>query len=757
MYPGVQREIPTVQKVADPVLYQSTTYPLATLVHEISCGHIGLPELQRPFVWPNAKIRDLFDSLYRGYPCGFLLLWQTGASLKGIGTGAKDATPSLAIVDGQQRLTSLYAVMTGAEVIRADHTRERIRIAFDPLAERFEVANAATAQDRAFISDLAEIWKPPANMFMVADKYLTALKAVRPLTPEQISQIQKAIGRVSALNQHPFDALVLTSEANVDTVAEVFVRINGQGAKLNQADFILTLMSVFWEEGRKELENFSYTAAGPPDGKPSPRNYFIAPKPDQMLRVMVGLGLKRGKLEAVYAALRGRVPTTGVIDPARREAGFEKLRSAKDATLNINRWHHFLGALPLAGYRSRRMITSELALLYAYTIYLTGVEEVGVDLKTMRQAAADFFFMAAMTSRYVLSGETRFEADLAALGAQAGPADFLQRLQRLSDLRLTDDFWSITLPEWLATSGAKTPSRMAYQAALVVLDAKVLFSPVKVSAALDPAVTGTKAVLEEHHLFPRAYLTKNGITDRKHVNQIANFALLEWPDNVKVGASAPEVYGPVLDALLSDDDRFHHALPPKWWAMSYDAFLDERRRRMALVVKAAWGRLRGEGAPGQTPLTTAELIAGGETEGVEFKSTLRTNLHTGQPDDKMHLAALKTVAAFLNAGGGTLLIGVADDGSVVGVGADKFPSEDKMCLHLVNLIRDRMGELFLPYVHPEFIEHDGQRVLSVRCERGPKPAFVKDGAVQRFYVRGANATTELNGQSVLDYTNQRFK
>ena len=94
-----------------------------------------------------------------------------------------------------------------------------------------------------------------------------------------------------------------------------------------------------------------------------------------MLSVMVALGLKRGKLEAVYAALRGRVPSSGIIDPARREAGFTRLKKARDATLNMNRWHHFMGALPLAGYRSRRMITSELALLYAYAIYLVGVEE----------------------------------------------------------------------------------------------------------------------------------------------------------------------------------------------------------------------------------------------------------------------------------------------------------------------------------------------------------------------------------------------
>jgi predicted HTH transcriptional regulator len=151
------------------------------------------------------------------------------------------------------------------------------------------------------------------------------------------------------------------------------------------------------------------------------------------------------------------------------------------------------------------------------------------------------------------------------------------------------------------------------------------------------------------------------------------------------------------------------------------------------------------------------LIASGETEGVEFKATLRTNLHTGQPDDKIQMASLKTIAAFLNAGGGTLLIGVADDGTVSGLGADNFPNEDKMSLHLVNLIRDRIGELFLPFVHPEFVDQESGRVLSVRCERGHRPAFVKDGAAQRFYVRGANATAELVGQTLVDYSKQHFK
>ena len=267
--------------------------------------------------------------------------------------------------------------------------------------------------------------------------------------------------------------------------------------------------------------------------------------------------------------------------------------------------------------------------------------------------------------------------------------------------------------------------------------------------------------LEQHHLFPRGYLEDQGVSDLKLINQIANFAPVEWPANIKIGKQPPTTYVPALDAALSGPEREHvyhlHALPPLWWEIPYSEFLVARRLRMAQVVRDAWQRLTGDlkAEPVKTA-SIAELIAGGETGAVEFKSTLRTNLHTGQPDEKMHLSSLKTITGFLNAKGGTLLIGVSDNGEVTGLSADGFPNEDKMGLHLVNLIRDRIGDIFLPYIHPHFEEQDGVQVLAVRCEQGPKAAFVKDGNQQRFFVRGGNATTELMGNSITDYVKQRF-
>lgn len=744
-------------------IFTTSNVPILSLIEDIDMGKIGLPELQRPFVWPNVNVRDLFDSLYRGYPAGFLLFWKTGSegSLKNIGTGAKQAVPELAIVDGQQRLTSLYAVIKGAEVLRATFRKERIQIAFNPLSGRFDVADAAIKKDRAYIPDISVLWAPDFRVGAFRRAFIKQLAEIRELSAEEEEDIEGSIDGLLNLPKYNFVALTLASSVDEETIAEVFVRINGKGKALNQADFIMTLMSVFWEEGRVELEDFALKAAMPSDGQSSPFNHFIKPSPDQMLRATVGLALKRARLENVYGALRGRDAATGLDNPAKRESQFALMRDAQKAVLNLANWHHFLDALKLAGYRGQKMVSSETAIIYCYALYLIGICDYGADRAVIRQVIAEFYFMAAMTGRYTNSPETQFEADLAKVRDLADGSVFVARLREMCATTLTGDYWDITLPSQLATSASRSPSLFAYQAALIKLDAPVLFSPMKLAAMVDPAIKGSKAALEQHHLFPRGYLEGQGVQDLKIINQIANFAPVEWPANIKIGKQAPDDYVPPLDSAMSATERDHvyklHALPPLWWTIPYEEFLVARRLRMAQVVREAWQLLVGDvKSEAAAPPTVAELIAGGETGAVEFKSTLRTNLHTGQSDEKMHLSALKTIAGFLNAKGGTLLIGVSDSGEVLGLSADGFPDEDKMGLHLINLIKDRIGDVFLPYIHPHFEEEDGDRILTVRCEKGPKAAFVKDGNQQRFFVRGGNATTELMGSSITDYVKQRF-
>ena len=420
-----------------------------------------------------------------------------------------------------------------------------------------------------------------------------------------------------------------------------------------------------------------------------------------------------------------------------------------------------MDALKLAGYRSEKMISSGTTIIFSYVLYLIGLRDYGVDRVTMRQTIAEFFFMAAY-GRYTNSPETRFEsrpvADPRSVRWRGVSGEVARALHHDS----TGDYWTITLPSQLATSASRSPSLFAYQAALIKLDANVLYSPLKISAMVDPAVKGTKAALEQHHLFPRGYLEETGIDDLKQINQIANFAAVEWPANIKIGKKPPADYVPPLDHAMSADERDRlygwHALPPLWWELPYHEFLVQRRVRMGDVICQAWELLTVGSAPAAAvaPIAIADLIAGGETRAVEFKSTLRMNLHTGQVDDKIQVSALKTIAGFLNAKGGTLLIGVADNGEVLGLDADGFQNEDKLGLHLVNLVKDRIGEVFLPTSTPTFRTRMAHGFWRFAARRGRKRPFSKDGNLQRFFVRGGNATTELSGASVTDYVKQRF-
>lgn len=744
-------------------VFKKVDYDLGSLVKYIELGEIGLPDIQRPFVWKNAKVRDLFDSMYRGYPVGYLLLWENGLpDDRAIGTDSKQKPPRLVIVDGQQRLTSLYAVVKGVPVLRENYDSEKISIAFNPLEGRFEVADAAIKRDKAFIPDISEVWSGGRSIFKVASEYMDGLRSTREVSDGETKLIEEALTKLQSLLSFPFTALELAAGISEEDVSDVFVRINSKGTPLNQADFILTLMSVFWDEGRSELERFCKKARKPTKGEASPFNHFIDPDPDQLLRVNVGVAFKRARLKYVYSLLRGKDLETGEFSQDRRAEQFSVLQQAQAKTLNIQHWHDFLNCIRMAGFRSGKLISSNNNLLFSYMLYLIGKTEYGVDAFTLRKIIAQWFFMSAVTGRFTGSPESAMEFDLARLRGLSKPEEFVATLRRVCDVTLTNDFWGVTLPNDLATSSPRSPSLFAFNAALVLLDARVLFSTAKVAELLDPAIQANRSMIERHHLFPKGHLATLKITGTRETNQIANYAYVEWADNMKVSDQAPAEYVPLLKERFTEAEisrmYHHHALPDNWELMEYQAFLERRRELMAQVIAEGY-RTLVEGPSEDTaeqPFDVGALIEAGESEAIEFKSTLRINLHTGEQDKRMETSALKTLAGFLNTNGGSLVIGISDDGSPVGIEADKFPNEDKMGLHLVNIVKARLGPQAMTAMHLHFEDHDGTRVLVIRCPRSRAPVFVKDGELERFYVRTGPATTELTASQTQSFIKQRF-
>lgn len=744
-------------------VFKKVDYDLDTLMKFIELGEIGLPDIQRPFVWKNNKVRDLFDSMYRGYPVGYLLLWQNGlADDRTIGTDAKQKPPKLVIVDGQQRLTSLYAVIKDHPVVRGNYTTESIHIAFNPLEETFEVTDAAIRRDRSYIPDISVLWSSETDVFEVVDGYLDNLAEAREVTEEETRKVRKAVQKLQSLLSFPFTALELVSDIDEEDVSEVFVRINSKGTELKQSDFILTLMSVFWDEGRAELERFCRDSREPSKGQSSPFNYYLDPYPDQLLRVDVGLGFKRARLKYVYSILRGKNLETGEFSDERRIAQFEVLKRAQDQVLDLQHWHDFLACIRQAGFRSHKMISSNNNLIFSYILYLIGRTEYGVEEFTLRRIIAQWFYMSAVTGRFTGSPESAMEYDLAQLREIKTPEQFIGQLEHICDITLTNDYWAVTLPNDLATSSSRSPSLFAYNAALVLLGARALFSSTKIADLLDPSLNAKRKSVERHHLFPKAHLRNIGISGRRQTNQIANYAYMEWHDNTKVGDTPPAEYVPRLKERFSETESarmyHHHALPEFWERMEYPDFLEMRRELMARVIQEGYLTLRdGAGEPdGEAELDLPVIIESGESAAAEFKSTLRVNLHTGKPDKRMELAVLKTIAGFLNTNGGTLIIGVADDGTPVGIEIDQFPNEDKMSLHLINIVKARIGVSALSEVHLHFEDYRGSRVLVVRCKRSASPVFVVDDNQDRFYVRTGPSTSELRASQHREYIQRRF-
>lgn len=580
--------------------FKRVDYDLSNLLHYLDIGDIGLPDIQRPFVWSNAKVRDLFDSMYRGFPVGYFLFWENAQAngVKQIGVGDKaHSAPSRLIVDGQQRLTSLYAVFRGKRVLDEDYRERRIEIAFCPRTGAFEVADAAIKRDPEWIPNISDLWASGNSSFKMVKGFLKALGTRVELSEEEEEQISHNLDRLFDLQKYPFTALEIASTVDEEQVADIFVRINSEGVKLNQADFLLTLLSVFWDAGRAELEQFCRRSRQPPapGGPPSPFNHFIEPDPDQMLRVSVALGFSRGRLKSVYQVLRGKDLNSGEFSADRRDAQFEILRQAQAKVLDLTCWHQFLSALVGAGFRSGEMISSQNALLYAYAVYLIGRTQCKVPEHQLQKVIGRWFFFASLTGRYTSSPESVMDGDLNRLHGVSDAPQFIAVFDELMANQLTGDFWATTLPAALDSSSARNPQLFAYMAAQNRLNAPVLFSHKKVSDLLDPALKTKRKALERHHLFPRAWLQQQGMEDLKVINQMANYALLEWPDNIDISDAPPRTYVPQIRVRFSDGEWHRmqelHALPERWEIMPYPEFLVARRKLMADIVRRGFETL----------------------------------------------------------------------------------------------------------------------------------------------------------------------
>lgn len=589
------------------------------LVRGVKSGQVRLPDLQRPFVWHNAKVRDLIDSMYRGFPVGELMFWvnDNEAHSRAIGTNAKTQTGAMQVIDGQQRLTSLYAVVEGASVLREDYRQDRIIISFNPLTQRFTIPDSATKRSPEWVQDIRDVFRSPID---ARSDYLDRLEKARGgerLDRNLERDIETALNRLARVLDYQFQVVQLKRHVDRATVADIFVRINSEGVKLSSSDFILTWLSVFWEEGRHEIEEFARASRFTPgemsrmSGTPvrwTPKNPYLDLDPGHVLRVVVAVGNHRAQLGDAYNALRGRDPRSREIVPENRERELARLKDGQARVLNPNNWDEFLKVIERAGIRNDSMVTSKNAILFGYAFWLLGRTEFGVPVDELREVMARWYFMAQITGRYSGSAESRGQEDLNRFqGLDRTPETFKTVMDGQVETTLTEDWWNVTLPEDLHTSNTYGPAYTGYIAALTILDADALLSTLKVKDWIDPGHRPVKGI-EKHHLFPRAYLREHrGYSSVRQINQVANQAMVEWSDNIDISDQPPSTYWPrqVADKDIKDErlqrQMWWHALPPGWTEMTYEEFLPARRRLIAHVTHEGFRKLSDPNYQPQPP------------------------------------------------------------------------------------------------------------------------------------------------------------
>lgn len=599
--------------------YSVTTHSVSSILGLIESGDIAIPEIQRPFVWDSSKVRDLVDSLFHGYPTGYLITWKN-PDVKIKGGGRSEGKTVL--IDGQQRVTAITAALAGRPVLNEDYELKHIKIAFNPQHEGegspFAVTTPIIEKDKRWISDIAVLFQPGFNQWSFMNEYLVANPDCDPVA------VSTKIGDLVAIETRQLGVIVISADCTIDEVTDIFIRINSKGAVLSQADFAMSKIAADEIHGgemlRKAIDYYCHLAVKPEfwsvvsaqdpeymtteyatksEWLKDDREDIYDPDYNDMLRVAFMVKFGRGKLADLVSLLSGRDFTTRDYKSEIADESFEKLRAGVLMFMDQNNFRDFVLALRSAGFTSSSLISSQGAVNFAYNLYLTlreGKEIAATDVKRYVQR---WYVMSVLTGRYSGSSESVMDRDI----RRIKEIGFLPFYDEIVKANLSDSFWNAALPQNLVTTSTRTGGWLVYVASQIKEADNTLFTNgVKVSDVV-------ASIGDIHHIFPKDFLRKRINAPQRLYNQVANYAYLEKRINIKIGARRPgdyftealqcaesgepyfgNIYGE--QALMQNLDQ--NCIPHDIFTMDaedYERFLTERRLMIAHKIKCYFDEL----------------------------------------------------------------------------------------------------------------------------------------------------------------------
>lgn len=530
--------------------YTVTNIKVGNLLSDAQVGNIAIPEIQRPFVWKRTKVRDFIDSLYKNYPVGYIITWKSpDVKIK----DGRSSNGRMILIDGQQRITALSTALNRIEVVNNSYQKERIVISFNPLTEEFKVKDRGTERGKEWITDIADAMD--AGRRFIND----FLNSNGIESDDEADKISDRIEKLKQIKNADIGNITLDASLPIDIVTEIFIRINDAGVKLSQADFTMSKIAIYEvnpgdEYGmylRKYIDYFCEIATSPENANrieindlsfikskfwdkikwvAKDDNDIYVPSYNDILRVISLLEFNRGKLGDLVSLLSGRDFDARDYKKEIEIESFEKLESGINKYTNKVNFEHFVqDVLWNLGFNDSGLSLSNNAMNYAYAMYLRN-KELGVPDTKLKSLIRRLLVISLLTGRHSGSFESQWTADFQKMNTSSSLEDFVAVLERQN---LTEVFWNDTLPSRFDNTNTNSTYWILYTVAQKYLGNQ---------SFLTSTLVRDMKTAQVHHIYPKAYLRKNGFTNKNMYNKLANYVYLHDQVNNKVNDYAPKDY-----------------------------------------------------------------------------------------------------------------------------------------------------------------------------------------------------------------------
>jgi hypothetical protein len=708
---------------------------ISTILEKIDENQLFVPAFQREYVWKRDDAKQLIDSLIKEYPTGTMLTWETAKppELKGPHRYNEQQGAVKLLLDGQQRVTTLYMLINGT--IPPYYTAPEIMNDTRGLYVNVETLELSyymktRMENNPSWQNITDIFQGKVSAFDLQAKFEDAGKS---LAMNELRKLNDNLNSITRIKDREFPEQTIPVKATIREAIDIFYKVNASGVALTDAELALAQISGYWPQARDRFK--AKLAALEEVG-------FVF-KLDFIVYVLLGclyhLGSEMRKLHDAENNDRIR-------------AAWERLeRQVLDYVVNLMREYAFVDHTD--------EINSPYALvpIIVYCFDKGGTHLTEAEIRKL----VKWFFYSQVRTRYVSQLPQKLDRDLRLVAESTQPFDALLQVIA-AEHRLE------ILPVEFAGRGIQHPLFSMVRWYFKSRGAVCLTTGMSLRRNM-----GSKYQLERDHIFPYSKLKDVGygeadrakyalaqeLTNRAILTQVANRTKYHTHAESYL-ASAKEKFPRALELQCIPEDE------ELWKIENYERFLEERRKLLAQHLNAFLTRITATAATA-APVSLEDLIAEGESDELEFKSTLRWDVKERSVNRKLEEVILKTVAAFANSQGGTLLIGVRDDGEVLGLEPDYQSlgggDRDKFELHLRNLLNQQFGTGFVTSrIAIKFHALGEKEVCQIDASPAREPVILKlkdrNGlATEKFYARSGNSSQEIPLSEMSAYIKERFR